>query len=150
TGKPYEGNEIPVSIKRHNQIRLLYFNIQYKPFLDSQERIIGVIQISTEVTELVLARKKAESNEETLNFALKSGKIGTWYVDLISGFSERSIEHDKILGHEEPIENWTSESIFEHVVPEDLPMARKIFDEGLIEEIIDCEVRILWPDKSIH
>src|SRR5690606_30897766 len=91
-----------------------------------------------------------ESNEETLNFALKSGKIGTWYVDLISGFSERSIEHDKILGHEEPIENWTSESIFEHVVPEDLPMARKIFDEGLIEEIIDCEVRILWPDKSIH
>src|SRR5690606_41552157 len=75
TGKPYEGNEIPVSIKRHNQIRLLYFNIQYKPFLDSQERIIGVIQISTEVTELVLARKKAERDRKSTRLNSSHVKI---------------------------------------------------------------------------
>lgn len=150
SGKPYEGNEMPVSMKRHGQIKLLYFNIIYRPFLDNQGEIIGIIQIATEVTDLVLARKKAERNEEVINFALKSGKIGTWYVDLVSGYTERSIDHDKILGFETPIADWNMESIFEYVIPEDLPIARKNFDEGLKEEEINCEVRILWPDQSKH
>lgn len=150
SGKPYEGKEMPVSIKRHDQLKLLYFNILYKPFLDNTGGIVGILQIATEVTDLVLARKKSERNEQMLNFALKSGKIGTWYVDLISGFTERSIEHDRILGYEQPIENWSLESIFEHVIPEDLPIARKNLDDGLKEEIINYEVRILWPDKTIH
>lgn len=150
TGQPFEGSELPATLKRADKVEILYFNIKYNPLLDSRKNIIGIIQTATNVTDLVISRKKAERNEEILNLALEGGKIGTWYVDLVTGNTEKSIEYDKILGYDNALPDWNTESIFQHIIPEDLAIARKSYNEGLKNDQISCEVRVQWPDESIH
>lgn len=86
TGKPFNGNEVPISLEIDNNIRLMYFNFVYQPILDENNKSIGITVFAYDVTELVLSRKKAEQlsfeleksnqllkeNEELINLELKN------------------------------------------------------------------------------
>jgi len=76
TGKPSDGNEEPVPIKRNGKIETRYFNFSYRPLLD-QGRIIGVMDIAVEVTEQVVARKRLEqiiAEKTELEYNLRSNE----------------------------------------------------------------------------
>ncbi|MFL5344834.1 MAG: sensor histidine kinase [Hyalangium sp.] len=69
TGEPFDGTEISMKWDRHGTGELVegFFNIFYQPVRDDRGRISGVLTFSVEVTEQVLARRKAESLAEDLN-----------------------------------------------------------------------------------
>src|SRR5690606_4420032 len=118
--------------------------------VNPENEIVGIIQICTDVTGLILSKKRAERNEEIMGLALENSKIGTWYMNLISGETERSVEHDRIMGFPEPLPYWDPEMFFEKVLPEDLPGAKEAFKIGLEKGNIAIEARIKWQDNSIH
>ena len=72
TGQLFEGTEISMKWDRLGTGELVegFFNLFYQPVRAEQGRITGVLTFSVEVTEQVLARRKAEGLAEELRLLL--------------------------------------------------------------------------------
>jgi PAS domain S-box-containing protein len=66
TGIPVFGNEFEVKITRHGKFETVYFNFVYSPFRDMDGRIIGVMVVAIDISEMVRAKKVLEENEARL------------------------------------------------------------------------------------
>jgi len=66
TGQTFQANEMPVNLIRNGRPETVYQNFVYEPYRDSQGKIIGVIAITVDVTQQVLARRKVEESEHEL------------------------------------------------------------------------------------
>jgi two-component system sensor histidine kinase VicK len=71
TGEPFVANEQPVSLIRFGEPDIVYQNFVYQPYYDSEGNILGVLAISVDVTEQVLARQKIELSEAELQITKK-------------------------------------------------------------------------------
>jgi PAS domain S-box-containing protein len=60
TGLPFHANEMPVSLLRKGKLESVYQNFVYEPYKDVDGKILGVLAISIDVTQQVLARQKIE------------------------------------------------------------------------------------------
>lgn len=60
TGEIFKANERPVVLLRNGRYEAVYQNFVYEPYKDSNGTILGVVAISVDVTEQVLARQKIE------------------------------------------------------------------------------------------
>lgn len=78
TGIPYEGHELPVTLKRNELIQTVYVNFVYEPLRDQLNGpITGIVVVGTDVTEQVLVRQQTEQlleRERELN-ELKSNFV---------------------------------------------------------------------------
>ena len=150
TGESFSGNELPATIERNKQLGLAYFNILYQPLKDSNDQVIGIIQVATDVTELVASRIKAERNQEILKLALEGGKMGTWHFDFLQNKTIQSIEHAQIFGYEEVQDNWNYKIYLEHVIPEDRPIVENSIDSGTKNGQFNYEARIRQATGAIR
>lgn len=66
SGETYWANEKPVKLARHGRIEMVYRNFVYEPYKDIADNTIGIIAITTDVTEQVMARQKVEKLNEHL------------------------------------------------------------------------------------
>ncbi len=64
TGKPFYVNEILAKLEHNGILEDNYFNIVYQPYHEADQTITGVTTIAYEVTEMVMARKKNQKNEQ--------------------------------------------------------------------------------------
>lgn len=60
TGEIYTASELAISIFRNGQMEQIYVNIEMRPYREADGRIVGIMSVATEVTEMVLARQKIE------------------------------------------------------------------------------------------
>ncbi|WP_224373108.1 ATP-binding protein [Hyalangium versicolor] len=69
TGKPFQGSELSSKWDRHGTGQRVesFFNLYYEPMRDEYGHTVGVLTFSVEVTEQVLARRKAERLAAELN-----------------------------------------------------------------------------------
>lgn len=134
--------------------------------LESSARHIQLLRehqrvLEARQAELRTARREAEraaaalaESEERLRFALESTRIGAWELDLADLSVQRSPQHDRIFGYDEPLPRWTYGIFLEHVLPEDRASMEANFREAHaalgewnVEFRIrraDGEVRWLW------
>jgi PAS domain S-box-containing protein len=63
TGKPYYGWEVPVMLMRNGQTEECFFNVAYTPIRE-RDSITGIIEVATDVTQQVVARKALEQSEQ--------------------------------------------------------------------------------------
>jgi PAS domain S-box-containing protein len=84
TGVAYEATEDLVKLVVDGRLQNYYYNFTYKPLFDNQGLVWGILNTATNVTDLVLARKRADEAEDQLAFSLTAAEIGTWNLDLIS------------------------------------------------------------------
>jgi two-component system, sensor histidine kinase len=148
TGTPYTGNEVPATLLRGEKLELCYFNFLYKPLLDENGRVTGIIQTATEVTEHVKALKNAQQQEEILKIALESGKLGTWHLDFVEGSFTRSKEYDRIFGYEENLSSFDFQVFVDHLLEEDRPHALQSHEQGMKQGSVNYEVRIKRIDDQ--
>ena len=72
TGKPFIANEIKVQIKRTGKMDTAYFNAVYKPLINLDNKIYGIVMTGTEVTEAVNAQKEIKASEHFNRTILES------------------------------------------------------------------------------
>jgi PAS domain S-box-containing protein len=60
TAVPFYANEHPVDLLRNGKWETVYQNFVYQPYFDAEKNILGVLAISINVTNQVLARQKIE------------------------------------------------------------------------------------------
>jgi two-component system CheB/CheR fusion protein len=83
TGEPYEGREVPVRLDRHGGGTLddLYFNFVYQPTRDAMGAVDGILVHAVDVTESVLARRRAEESEERFRTLADNMSQFAWMAD---------------------------------------------------------------------
>lgn len=66
TGVAFSTNEMPVTLLRNGKEEIVYQNFVYEPFKNSEGVVVGVIAITIDVTEQVVARQLIEQSEKEL------------------------------------------------------------------------------------
>jgi PAS domain S-box-containing protein len=84
TGVAYEATEDLVQLVVDGVLQNFFYNFTYKPLLTTEGKVWGILNTATNVTDLVLARKRADYAEATLAFSLSAAEIGTWDLNLIN------------------------------------------------------------------
>ena len=91
----------------------------------------GVSVFFRDVSERKQLELALRSSEQRLQLALQAGNLGTWELDLRTEASPvRSIEHDRIFGYSEGIDDWSFEIFLDHVHPDDRPGVEAGFEAG--------------------
>lgn len=150
TGIPYEGFESKAILVRNGIPVDAYFNFIYQPYRDTDNNIIGITVLATEVTEQVLVKKQIEESHveqknmaSQLKLATDSAKVGVWSFDTVSLKLDWSALHKKMWGYDEHRDDLTYEDWHKVIVPEDKELAfQKINQSKLNHEIYDVEYRI--------
>ncbi len=65
TGQPFRGSELPITLCANGDLQPGFFNISYTPFIE-QGQVTGIIHVSVDVTEQVLARQQVQRLNEEL------------------------------------------------------------------------------------
>ncbi|HMG83038.1 MAG TPA: PAS domain S-box protein [Ferruginibacter sp.] len=148
SGETYYGNENLVQIEVDGKIVPTYVNFIYKALRDPDDKIYGILTMGYNVTEQVETRKKIEYSNENSRLAVDTAMLGT--IDLT--WPEKKFTCSKrvyeIFGF--PDSTPPYEELFSHIHPDDIHIREEANKLGRVTGKIDYEVRILWPDKTIH
>lgn len=108
------------------------------------------ICVGRDITDLKLAEETWRESEERLRLAAEGVDMGIWDLDLRTNVATRTLRHDQIFGYKELQPVWTLDIALEHVLPEDRPIAIQAHAEAETTGKLFHEVRVRWPDGSIH
>ena len=92
-----------------------------------------MLGIVVDITERKRAEETLRATKAALEFALESGPIGDWDLDLVHDTSCRSLRHDQCFGYTQPIPEaeWRLEVFVRHVHPDDRAYVNGSFREAV-------------------
>jgi PAS domain S-box-containing protein len=138
-----DGAEIPVNV-----------SLVDLPIEDGAPRIVcGVITDLTNnyrrTAELAAANHRLELEmaersraELSLGLALDAAGMGSWDLDLKSGFIRRSRRHESIFGYADLLPDWRLQDLLDRVVSDDRERVSRAFAEALSSGSLEFEIRI--------
>jgi PAS domain S-box-containing protein len=147
TGETYNGNENYVDIEVDGKIVSKYVNFIYKALRDSDDTIYGILTMGYDVTEQVEFRKKLEYNEERLRLTAETAMLGTFDLKLPEREFQGSKRVYEIFGFNETV---SYDNLFSILHPDDVHIRTEANKLSVTTGRIGYEVRLIWPDKSIH
>jgi PAS domain S-box-containing protein len=80
SGKPYRGMEIPVTLNRHGQLEEGYYSVSFTPLLEDG-KVTGILQVATDETLQVKARKAIQESEAFLRGITTASPAALWMSD---------------------------------------------------------------------
>lgn len=101
SGIPYQAAEDRVDLFIDGRMQTFYFNFTYKPLKDEKGNVWGILNTATDVTELILTRKKLEEAQENSNLALKAADLGTWVMDPSTNFVSLDSRARELFGYQD-------------------------------------------------
>lgn len=63
TGTAYIANEVAVDLVRNNTLETIYVDLTYQPRRDTNNTIVGILVVATDVTQQVMNRRYVEASE---------------------------------------------------------------------------------------
>jgi diguanylate cyclase (GGDEF)-like protein/PAS domain S-box-containing protein len=101
----------------------------------------------------ISARKQAEQRQreadQRLAFTLDAAKLGEFTLDLRTGITLHSMQHDRCFGYTEPIIDWDYKIFLSHIVEEDRERINSVFLKAKAGgENYEIEFRVRWPDGA--
>ena len=81
TGQPFTAIESPGSFKRNGKVVTGYFDYVCEPMYDEKGKVKGIIALSIEVTDKVLARRKLEESESQFRTMASEAPLFVWVTD---------------------------------------------------------------------
>ena len=92
-----------------------------------------------------------EPLDESIRFVLEAAGIGWWHLDMATNTTTRSLLHDQMFGYTEMLPSWSYDDYIAHVHPDDRAMVAESFAGALAGgEAYAVDVRVVWPDGSVH
>jgi PAS domain S-box-containing protein len=147
-GEVVNGNEI--FYNRGDGVKA-WIRVRGAPIHDADGKIVGGVDLITDIDEEKRAREALRTNQERLNLAQKAARLGSF---------EWNIQTDEVVWSEE------TEAIYglppsgfsggygawaKLVHPEDRPAAEEAVRRALVDgRQYDAEYRVIWPDGSVH
>lgn len=88
-------------------------------------------------------------SELRLRLATESAELGTFDIELDTNKVFHSGRYLQIMGHPDAT-LWTRDDFRKSVHPEDLGIVNSGLERAFANGMLDYEVRVIWPDKSVH
>jgi PAS domain S-box-containing protein len=85
TGVAFHAREHRVTLTREGTDEEVFINFVYDPIYGQDEKVIAILVIAIEVTDMVVARKKIEEAEQRSRLAVDAAGIGIFDIDLETG-----------------------------------------------------------------
>jgi PAS domain S-box-containing protein len=155
TGVPYVGTEQPARFDRTGTgtLETGYFNFVYQPMRDVAGNVEGIFTLAVEVTDMVLARRKAEETATQLGAILRQSADGIIVTDAGGRISFVNARAAALHGVSElgvPVDDYTKTyRLFtlegRPFPPEALPLARAVTRKQTVR---DALWRIRRPDGT--
>ncbi|GAB3947343.1 PAS domain-containing protein [Spirosoma harenae] len=76
TGQPFQASDVEVVFKGEKN-KTYYFNVTFTPLFDEHGKVYGVLDVSVDVTQQVLARKKVEESEARFRALIAQAPVAT-------------------------------------------------------------------------
>ncbi len=150
TGKKYEETEALAIIDIGGGVKKnFYLDFQYAPLIDTSGKVSGVMASVNDVTEKVEARNKINDAERSLRLAVEAADMGTFdwnFGEDVFSSSPRLKEIFGFAGNS----NTTHQELINALHPDDKSIRDKAVEESIEKGNLSYEVRIIWPDQSIH
>ena len=138
--------ESPVRLKKDGAEEMLYHNIVFQPYYEGND-IGGILTISSDVTEQVLARKKVEEAEQKARVAIESAELGVYEGDLLLNKMNGDARFYELFGFDQWA-HWND--LIAVIHPDDLAAREKAHKESLLTGKLYYEARVIYRDKSVH
>jgi two-component system sensor histidine kinase VicK len=120
------------------------------PIFDADNQVAYILNTVVDITGEVLARQSAVENEQRLRLAAEAAALATWDLDLTNQRFIYSTRLAEIFGHA-PGTSITLAELRSQVNVNDMKdIVIKAFQEALITGNYLYEVRVYWPDGSLH
>ncbi|MDB5124640.1 MAG: yycG 5 [Mucilaginibacter sp.] len=134
--------------KKQNEIR--YWSCCNTPILGAAHKVAYILNTVIDITDEVKAREAAIESESRLRLAAEAAEFATWDLNLLNQTFIYSPRLSEIFGH--PSETViTLEDIRKQVNPDDMQnIVVKAYEHALKSGNYLYEVRITWPDGSLH
>jgi PAS domain S-box-containing protein len=145
-----ENLEMEYRIRRHDG-RYRWFRTLATPLRDDAGRVRKWFGTNTDINDLKQAEGALRQSEERLSFALRSGRIGAWSVNLRTRKASRTLIHARIFGYEDFDTPWTLDKFIGHVAPEERERVQKCIQEGVTTgHDWELECRIVRADGQLR
>lgn len=147
TGERYTAKERAVNLPRATGIETVYQNFVYEPLRDIGGKVSGVIAVTIDVTEQVMARLELEEAEERARLAIAAGNMGTFDFDIFNRTAISSARFYEIFGTKYGADH---ETLVKCIHSEDRPIRDKAINAALETGRLYYEVRLVHTDGSQH
>ncbi|MBC7946366.1 MAG: PAS domain S-box protein [Chitinophagaceae bacterium] len=141
--------DLEYRIIRFDDNGVRWIRAQGKVFFDDMGqpgRFIGTV---VEITEQKQSQIALEESEQRTRLAIEAAKLGTFEWDLVTMDFSGSQRLLNIFGHSER-GSLTHKDIMEAFHPDDKPIRDKAVELAREKGELRYEVRVFWPDKSLH
>lgn len=148
TGMPHNETESVAAVHGNDGTKLFYLDYEYAPLFEHDGSVSGILITVSDVSEKVLARKRAEESEARLKIAIESAEIGTFDWNIAHSefiYSERMAA---IFGYE-ATENLVHTSFSKQIHPEDAALRIKAHEESFVTGKLFYEARFIKQDGTI-
>jgi PAS domain S-box-containing protein len=149
TGKPFIGREMPLELDRGKGQEQIFINFICQVLKNASGKTDGILVFCYDVSEQVQARIRLQESESRSRLAVEASHMGTFDWDL---------ENQRFISSERLVEifgfgrgtNVTHQDLVERVHPDDRPVRDDAVNNSFREGSLHYEVRIVWPDRSVH
>ncbi len=150
TKMPYYGVENKVYIFKDGVPEERFFNFIYQPVKNDHGEIDSILQVVTEVTEQVNAKKEVLEINTRLNIAIEAGALGSTEVDLATGTMVCNDRYKMCYGW--PLDReFTYPDLYASMLPQYRETIKKLVHEAIQNQTVyKAEYEVSWPDGSIH
>lgn len=150
TNQPYFGVENKMYILKNGIPEERYFNSIYQPIKGDEDNIDGILQIVTEVTEQVNAKKEVIEINNRLNIAIEAGALGSTEIDLATGDMVCNDRFKICYGW--PLDQkFTYSDLLQAMLPAYRERIPQLINEAVKhQQVYQAEYEVGWPDGSVH
>ncbi|MGL5063838.1 MAG: PAS domain-containing protein [Microcoleus sp.] len=119
-------------------------------FYDETHRALHLVGMSTDISDCKQAEEIILQNEQRLQLAVKTAKLGYWQLDLTT-YELYSSDRCKANFGLPPTVDLTYQRLFELIHPDDRDRVRELISSAIENHRdYEAEYRNIWPDGSIH
>lgn len=127
-----------------------FANVLITALKDATGALSGFTKVTRDITERKFAEQEMAEMRQRLSLALKAAEVGVWDFDLVQGDVWRSLRHDQIFGYDSSLPDWSFGFFLAHVVPEEQPHAKEVFEQAVVSGRYKLECRIIRADKTVR
>lgn len=150
TGIPFTATNFKVNLIRSGKSQIAWFNLIYQPLRNDDGKVIGIIVISTEVTELVLTQQQLELREKNFRQMVMHSPIAMAIIrgeDLIIEMANELMLSRFWRRSAAEVEGKRLEEVFPELEGQAFPgLIRQVLSTGELIRAKEAEAVINGPD----
>ena len=145
TGETYSATEDKALLERDGKLKTFYYDFSYKALKNQNGEVYAILNFAKDVTDLVLAKKQIQENEDKYKNLADSLPIIIWTADKDGNVDYYNKKWYEYTGFEELDNRKNASSKILH--PDDFPKAMAVWNKSQ-ENKVAYEIEYQFKDKT--